>query len=306
MRIITALFLFFTLPQIPTAQGTHGVPAIRSALSVMVIPFAPGGDKNVKNLIEHDTAFRQAISYINSALIDMGYSKTLDFLTFKDIIDKKISITEDEVWSTRAKRYIEQAPVDIIIETDLTWIDPRDRPHDRQAIVQLKAVDKYTSVIYANASSIRTAPREFPGLPAAMDCALNRDGRVAFQNFLAQLDSSCAKLPKKGRITTIKFEIATESTISLYDAVGNERLLDKIKAFVSSKAFHGGYEIVGFSAKYMELQVQLPVFSDSSSAKAVNADFDKELNNYLNQWGIKTDCTAVGSWLNFILQRRDN
>src|SRR5258708_28031044 len=150
-----AFFLFRSADAQPPGDNT------RSLLSIMVVPYT-FGNEDILLRLEKDTGYKNAISVINSALINMGYTKTLDVKTYKENIDDKNLVTGDKTWSEKINIYIEDAPVDIIIETEITCINPPGNPRDRQDKPRLKATDKCTSDIYADNGSIQFDQTKFP------------------------------------------------------------------------------------------------------------------------------------------------
>jgi len=276
---------------------------LRSRLTIMVVPYVSGSE-DIGGRLERDTGYRNAISGINSALINMGYTKTVDFRTRQDNKDNKHFIRNGRPSTDRMEGNIENAPVDVLIETEITWIDPPGNPRNRRARLRLKAVDAYTDAVYADIPSIQSAQREFPDLSTAVEAALERDGRTQFRTFLAQLDTSYSNLLRNGRQVNIQFDLGTEATDKFSDLAGDERLADKIEGFIRQQAFHGQYEVVGETGSYMQFSVYVPIVDEHGASQTPSWFMGRTLNNYFRQWGYEVKLATMRNWLNFTLQKK--
>lgn len=301
--ITTVILLLVRIPG--WAQDKPIAPVDRARLTLMVVPFSTEG-RNVLERMEKDPGYREAISGINSALIDMGYRNTLDFKTHKEIIDQRHAITRAETWSGALKEYIEQAKVDVIIEAEINWIDPPGNPRDRQARLKLKAVDKYTGAVYADNAFIQSFQREFPGLAVAVNHALTKDGAEQFRKFLQQLDASYQVLLREGRSVNIKFELGTTSKVTLSDRINGERLAHKLEECLRKIAFQGRYRPMGSSAVYMDFTVQVPVVDEAGAYISPNLYLGNKVDDYFYQLGFEVKMLQINNWINFILQEKAN
>jgi hypothetical protein len=305
MKVITIPSILLLLCKPAPAQVKTAATTDRSRFSIMVVPVS-SGDENMLARLETDAGYKEAISDINSALINMGYRNTLDFKTHKEIIDKRHEGTRAETWSGKMKEYIEKAEVDMIIEAEIFWTDPPGNPRNRQARLKLKAVDKYTGAIYADNAFIQSMQREFPGLAMAVDHALTRDGAEQFNKFLSQLDASYSMLLQGGRAVNIKFELGTTSKVTLNDRIGSERLSDKLEECLQKTALHGRYRALGSSAVYMDFAVQVPVIDEAGAYVSPNLYLRKKIDDYFYQLGFEVTFLQVNNWINFILLQKSN
>jgi hypothetical protein len=271
----------------------------------MVVPYTFGNkNEDILLRLERDTGYKNAISVINSALIDMGYSKTLDFRTWKQNIDEQDPITGDKTWYEKINGYIEKAPVDIIIETEVTWINPPGDSRNRQARLRLMAIDKYTSAIYADNGSIQSAQREFPDLATAVESALGRDGRAQFNKFLGQLDASYMNIMANGRQVSVRFSISnTNAELRFPELVGDERLSDKIEGFIRQKAVRHQYT-VSESPSYMDFKVVVPVMDQDSVPQTPSWFLRRAMDSSFRTWGLDVNYSVYGNWINFTLLKR--
>lgn len=276
----------------------------RSRLSIMVLPHNPY-KSDVLEKIEKEPGYKEAISSINSALVNMGYTNTLDQRTLMENITDWAGTTSDKVRSEKMNIFIQNAPADILIEAEIFWTDPPGDPKDRQVRLSLKAVDKYNSNIYADNASIRSAQREFPSLQAAVDHVLKFEGQAEFKKFLTQLDSSYSKIIREGRPVNMKFEIALGSRLRLSDRIGFDRISDKIEACVRRNAFEGKYQLRGEGDYYMELSVRVPVADKNGASISPSLYMRKKLDDYLFEQGLQADFSIVGSWINFMLVKKE-
>ena len=300
MKLKLVLWAFSFIPLFVTAQDTAYAGVDRSQLSIMVVPYTSGNEDIIKRL-ETEPGYKEAISGINSALINMGYRNTRDFKTHKENIDNGRLLTEHMVWSDRMKLYIENAPVDVLVEAEITWSDPPGHPRDRQVKMLMKAVDKYTSAVYADNASIQSGQREFPGLGVAVDHALNKEGAAGFRMFLDQLDASYRNVLKEGRHVNIRFETGTDSKVKLSDYVGDERLSDKVEECLRKAAFNGRYHLLGQSATYMEFNVQVPVIDESGASVTPSMYLRKKVDAFFHKLGYTVEYLVVGNWIHFVL-----
>lgn len=294
----------FILICLIVAQKLHAQAPVnysRSMLSVMAVLASDSGDKKINN-----SYYNSAISKINSALIDMGYSKTIDASKQKVLIDNKSSLNEGKTRSREINTLIEHAPVDLIIETEITWIDPPGNPRDRQVRLHLKAVDSYTGAVYADNSSIQSSRREFADLGEAVDIAISRDGSRQFKSFLDQLDSSYIKLMKTGRLVSIQFGVDRESMAKFTDLIGNENLSDKIISFLRLKAFGGQCQVVGESETFMQFNVAIPLVDNDGIHSSPSWYLRKDIDAYFRQLGYAVRPAVVGNYVHFTLIKRIN
>ena len=300
----TTIIPFFLLLLSNAAIGQENVsPKIdRSVISIMAVPVS--STNNVLEKLEKDPGYSEAISAINSALINKGYRNTVDFKTHKEVIDKRRIMTQTTARSGDMKYYIEQASVDVLIEAEIIWTDPPGNPHNRQARVKLKAVDKYTGAVYADNAFIQSKQREFPGLPVAVNHALTEDGKEKFNQFLDQLDNSYQVLLKEGRAVNIKFEMGTKSRVTLNERIDDERLSDKLEDCIRKIALGGRYRSLGSSAEYMDFSVQVPLMDDKGAYVSPNVFLRKKVDTYFYQLGFEADCMQVNNWINFTLQQK--
>jgi hypothetical protein len=292
MRTTILLLILSSLYQPLRAQETQ---IDRSRISIMVIPV------NAKDSV---TGYQEAISVINSALINMGYRNTLDFKTHKETVDKRRMMTQGTARTGELKYYIEQAEADVIIEADIIWSDPPADPRSRQARVKLKAVDKYTGAVYADNAFIQSMQREFPSLAVALNHALTKDGAEQFKQFLGQLDASYQVLLKEGRAVNVKFEMATKSRATWNDRVGEERLSDKLEEYIQQLALAHRYRALGSSAEYMDFTVQVPIIDESGAFVSPNTFLRKKLDAAFYKLGFDVDVSQVNNWVNFTLLKR--
>jgi hypothetical protein len=201
------------------------------------------------------------------------------------------------------KIYIEEAPVDMLIEAEIIYNDPPGKPTSRQARIFLKAVDKYTGAVYAN-TSVQSYEREFSGLPQAVEHALNKDGATQFKSFLQQLDTQYATLLTEGRPMQIKFEVAANSTLLLTDRIGMERLSDKIMQCIKYCAFNGQYKVIGETKLYLDFTAQVPMIDEKGRSISPTDYLRYKVDQYLFGQGFETDYSTLGTWINFVLRSR--
>jgi|GEM_PF-3502973 len=298
IRILTILLLLARL-------GGNCQPDndLRSRLTIMVVPYV-SGSQDIEGRLERDSGYKNAISSINSALINMGYTKTVDFRMRRDNKDGKHFMLNGRPSTGRMEINIENAPVDVLIETEITWIDTPGNPRDRRAKLHLKAIDAYTNAVYADNSSIQSAQREFPDVSTAVEAALERDGRAQFRTFLTQLDTSYSKLLRNGRQVNIQFDLGKETAEKFSDLAGDERLADRIEGFIRQQAFHGQYELAGETGTYMQFSVYVPIVDEDGMSQTPGWFLRRTLDSYFRQWGYAVDYATMRNWLNFTLQKK--
>jgi hypothetical protein len=275
-------------------------PVDRSRFSLMVVPFSSDGTDLIRKL-ESDAGYREAVSDINSALINRGYRNTMDFKTHMEIVNKRHVMTEGKTWSGGMKKYIEEAETDMVVYAEIFWTDPPGDPRNRQARISLKAVDKYTGAVYADNAFITSAPREYPGLAVAVDHALTKDGAEQFAKFLGQLDASYSVLFREGRSVNVKFELGTTCKETMETRIGDERLSDKLEACLKDLSLHGRCRPLGSSAEYVDFAVQVPIIDEKGAFVSPNVYLKKEVDRYSHQLGFEVTCSQVNYWINFIL-----
>ena len=280
------------------------IPAInRAQLTIMVVPYTSKGE-DILTRIEKDAGYKDAVAAINTALLNLGY-KVRDFKEHIDIINQRIQFTQATSQNDRMKKYIEQAPVDLLIEAEIIWSDPPDLPTHRQVRVLLKAVDKYTSDVYANSTTIQSFPREFSGLPQAIDHAFTSDGVTQFRTFLKQLDISYASLLTDGRPMKVKFEVAANRNFDLTKRINTERLSDKIIQAIKQYTYKGQYKVIGETETYMDFVAQVPVIDEKGNSVTPTEYLRYKVDQYLFALGFDMKYSTMGPWINFTLINRN-
>ncbi|SFE17900.1 hypothetical protein SAMN05518672_104779 [Chitinophaga sp. CF118] len=292
MRSIILIFIFFAA----TTQAQD-----RSQLSLMVMPDT-SGVASILSKVETDNAYKSAITEVNNALINSGYKNTLDFKTNEERIARNRDPTKEESKSDWIRLCIEAAPVDVFIETSIHWLGTGDSP-DRQVQLSLKAVDKYTSAVYADAV-LSSQRREFPSLEKAVSNTLKIDAQEAFEQFLKQLDYSYNKVLKEGRQANMQFEIDKASKVLITDRVNNRRISDRIEEYVEKKAFKGQYKIIGEGPAYMDIVVQVPVIDDKGNAVTPSRFLGRGMDDYFYEMGFNIKYVSSGRLMKFVLKEK--
>lgn len=284
------------------AQSSPGVN-YRPLFSVMVVPYTSGSENPLAR-IESDPGYRNAISDINNELIRMGYSNTLDFKTYKEATDKQHGMQEGKTWSEKINLYIENAPVDLVIRTEITWIDPPGNPRDRQVKIRLTAIDKYTSAVYADNATIQSAQREYPDMAAAVLSALSKDGNIQFKDFLEQLDNSYSGIITNGRQVAIQFAIDRENSNDFSEVFAGGELRDTIEAFVRRKALNGRYTL-SESDSYLSFKVVIPVIDEAGRPQTPTWFITREISGCFRKWHYRVSLKTIGNWIIFTLLKDD-
>jgi hypothetical protein len=276
----------------------------RTVFSIMVRPYS-ANDTNIVRRIEQDPGYKDALSAINSTLIDMGYTRSMDPATYLQNARERNDFTHGKAGPTsEISQLIQKAPVDIFIDTEITWIDPPGNPRNRQVKLLLKAVDKYTGAIYAVNSAIASYQRAFPDLSSAVEHCLKGEGKLEFQKFLDQLDNSYARVMKEGRMVNMRFETGVTSSLKLTDRIGNERLSDRIEACVRRNAFKHKYKLNGINEDYLEFIAWVPAVDETGVSVSPYLYMGKKVDDDFQEAKLTVDIVVKGSWINFILQQR--
>lgn len=301
-QICIALFVVFATTFAGMSQS--GTTVNRSQLTIMVVPHNTRQKVHALDLLESQHGYLDAIALINTALLNMGYKQVRDFSTHMEVVNKRRVFTSDVSATDRMKIYIEEAPVDMLIEAEIVYTDPPGKPTGRQARILLKAVDKYTSSVYAN-SAVQSYEREFSGLAQAVEHALKKDGAAAFNAFLQQLDTQYAGLLADGRPMQVKFEVAPNCTMNLTDRIGMERLSDKIMQCIKYCAYKGQYKVTGESKLFLDFTAQVPVIDDKGNSVTPSDYLRYKVDQYLFGQGFETDYSTMGTWINFVVRKKN-
>lgn len=300
------ILLIFCIPAL-TSVSAQDIPAWRSQVSIMVVPYtSQGSPEQILQAIESNGSYRRAIAFIQEALIAQGYEQLLDFREHMAQVDASIRMTVDFTADNRMKEYIERAPVDIYIETEIEYMDPPDQPRMRQARISLKAIDKYNAAIYAANAAINSYQREFVDIAQAVDKAIRQDGAAEFNKFLRQLDTACKSLHLAGPPIKLKFEVADTSGLSLLERVGSARIADKIKPVIKQLAYKGRYKLMGEHEKLIRYTMRIPPVDEQGNPVLVNDLIRSRVDQQFADLGITYTYSVVGNWIIFILQDRKN
>lgn len=292
MKYIISILIFI---------GTTTYAQDRSQLSLMVMPDTLGTESTLSK-VETDHAYKAAITEVNSALLRSGYKNTLDFRANEERITRNQQITKETSKNDWIRLCIEAAPVDVFIETSIRWVESADAPA-RQVQISLKAVDKYTSAVYADVVLL-SKQRQFPCLDRAVSNTLKIDGLEAFEKFLVQLDHSYMQVLKEGRQVSMQFEIDKTSQVQLSDRVENHRISDKIEEYVGQRAFKGHYKIIGESPAYMDIAVQVPLIDDMGNTITPSRFLGRGVDDYFYEMGFNVQYVSSGRLMKFILKKK--
>ncbi len=297
MRVIYSMLLCFVCFAAPLKAQN------RSQLSVMIMPDTTAGLPAVLEKVATDNAYRAVTAKLTSALLENGYRNTQDAGTHLEQVRGARWFTSDStLGGDKMRLFIESAPADILIAPALHWMEaPDGRPY-RRLQLYLKAVDKYTGNVYADAL-LQSKERAFSNLEEAAHTTLTIDGKEAFVRFLTRLDKSYEVVMKEGRPMDMQFEISLNSGVRLSDRVGQEgrRISELIEACVREKALNGQYKVVGVSASYMHIIVQAPVIDAAGRSVTPENYLGNGVEDCSYRKGVQMRHVARGALLKFIL-----
>lgn len=253
--------------------------ADRSLLTILVIPYTESG-KNVSDVIQTSTGFRDIISRINQAFEDRGY-RTKDYMALLNldaVAPSKVDLERDEL-----KQAIKNAKVDIVIYMEVDWRSFAEG--DRQLHLRLQAIDKYTAENYANNASIESNRRFYEKIVEALT-----DNQLGAQleGFVNQMDRKFIDLLTNGRTMTVKIVIKPECKINLESPVDNSsvHLGAAIERWVQghvAKIYPPNYD-----ETYWEAECKL-LLVDAEGKRLTPSNFRSELKSYLSQ----LTCTGI-------------
>ena len=242
-----------------------------------------------------------AIHELNNVLKGKGFSNLLDYSTYTSLAKERTLLSNEQTLSSIAKAAIQNAPVDVIIEIEVTYINPPNLPQNKQVLINLKAIDRYNSHIYA-IGSFGSKQRNFPSIQKAIQTTFSIDGVQTLNSFIEKLQYELDDVVKNGRLIKLKFEIAKESAKRFSNKIGTSSIADQIENFVKNQIAQGYCQLIGQSADYMDFSLKINAL-DSQSQPNTLVSIRRSLDGLFQKMGVEVkDIFTVGTWINCIVK----
>lgn len=242
-----------------------------------------------------------SIHELNNILKSKGFVNVLDYSTYLRVAKERILLSNEQSLSSSSKTVIQNAPVDLIIEMDLVYLQPPNSPQNQQVLINLKAIDRYNANIYATAT-LSSKQRNFPSFQKALQTTLTIDAVVEINKFFEELQRALDDVIKNGRLIKLKFEIANESPIRFLNKIGEDSIADQIENFIKSEIAQDDYRVLGQSADYMDFSLRISTL-DSEKHLVTITSLRRSLDIFFQKIGVKVkDIFSLGAWINCIIK----
>lgn len=290
------LLVFLMLGVSPLLEAQRENHAVGSFFRISVVPIE-GTTQEDKLKILNEPLFRVVVGEIHKSLANAGFSNLIDYSKLIELNKTRSGITSAVATNSINKIAIENAPTEVLIEVGLEWVDPAEKPNNRQLTLHLKATDPYTASVYLENPIIRSKKRNFPDFETATETLFKIDGKEAISQFYAILEQNLQNSMREGGWLKVKFEVTPESIFKFSNNVRSETTSTAICQILREQSNPKDF-FWNESATYLDFYFRLKV----PGLEAID-HFKTTMEHSLRELNLpEFESSRIGNWINVIFK----